>query len=120
MKASGKQLLGLVLLVLAVSGANRWWVDRHDDAQGRQIASLARPGDIRMISSENCAICLQARMWLRRNEVVFSECLIERDATCRADYDALGAAGTPVLVVRGKPQLGFNAERLRVALARGG
>ena len=37
-----------------------------------------------------------------------------------AGADALGAAGTPVLVVRGKPQLGFNAERLRVALARPG
>lgn len=120
MKASGTQLLGLVLLVLAVSAGNRWWVARHDDAQGEQIASLARPGDIRMISSENCAICLEARTWLLRNKVVFRECLIERDAACLADFDALGAAGTPVMVVRGQPQLGFNAERLRLALARPG
>lgn len=118
MQLSRRSLLGLVLLVLAVSAANRWWVGRHDDAQGAAIAALAQPGDIRMISSESCAICLQAKNWLTRNEVAFSECLIERDAACRADYDALGAAGTPVLVVRGKPQLGFNAERLRAALAR--
>ena len=120
MKASGKQLLGLVLLVLAVSAGNRWWVARHDDAQGQQLAALARPGDIRMMSSENCAICLEARNWMLRNRVVFTECLIERDTACRADFDALGAAGTPVMWVRGQPQLGFNAERLRVALARPG
>ena len=120
MKTSRKQLLGLALLVLAVSAANRWWVARHDDAQGQQLAALARPGDIRMISSEHCVICLQARNWLLSNQVAFSECLIERDAACRADFDALGAAGTPVMVVRGQPQLGFNAERLRLALARPG
>lgn len=120
MKTSGRSLLGLVVLVLAVSAANRWWVGRHSDALGHQVASMAQPGDIRMIASENCAICLEARHWLLRNEVAFSECLIERDATCRADFDALGATGTPVIVVRGKPQLGFNAERLRLALSRAG
>jgi hypothetical protein len=120
MKVSRRSLLSLVVLVLAVSVANRWWVDRHDDAQGAAIAALAQPGDLRMISSENCVICLEARSWLLRNEVKFSECLIERDAACRADYDALGAQGTPVFVVRGQPQLGFNVERLRVALARTG
>ena len=118
MKVSRGSWLGLVVLVLGVSAANRWWVARHDDRMGQAIAALAQPGDIRMISSESCAICLEAKNWLRRNEVAFSECLIERDPVCRADHDALGAAGTPVLVVRGKPQLGFNAERLRVALAR--
>lgn len=120
MNASRNQWLGLAVLVLGVYAANRWWVDRHDDAQGQRIASMAQPGDIRMISSENCAICIEARQWLLRNEVAFSECQIERDATCRADFDALRATGTPVLVVRGQPQLGFNVERLRLALARPG
>ena len=120
MQVSRRSLLGLVVLVLAVSAANRWWVGRHDDAQGAAIAALAQPGDIRMISSENCAICLEARNWLLRNEVAFSECLIERDAACRADFNALGAPGTPVVMVRGKPQLGFNAERLRLALSSAG
>jgi hypothetical protein len=30
----------------------------------------------------------------------------------------LGAQGTPVLVVRGQPQLGFNAERLLQSLKK--
>ncbi len=116
MKATGRSLLGLLLLVVLVDSANRWWVGRNEQALGDQVAAQARPGDIRMISSESCAICLEARMWLTQNRVPFTECLIERDATCRADFEALRAAGTPVLVVRGQAQLGFNAERLRDAL----
>ena len=120
MKATRRQLLGLLVLVLAVSAANRWWVDGLDNALGQQVAALARPGDVRMIASENCAICLEARLWLVRNAVPFSECLIERDTACRAEFDSLRATGTPVMVVRGQAQLGFNAERLRLALARPG
>lgn len=116
MKASGRSLLGLLLLVVLVDSANRWWVARNEQALGLQVAALARPGDIRMISSESCAICLEARMWLKENRVPFSECLVERDAVCQADFKALGAAGTPVLVVRGQAQLGFNPERLRNSL----
>ena len=120
MKASGRSLLGLLLLVLLVDGAHRWWVARNEQALGQQVAAQTLPGDIRMISSENCTICLRARAWLTQNRVAFSECLIERDAVCQADYQALGAPGTPVLVVRGQPQLGFNAGRLRQSLSRPG
>jgi hypothetical protein len=48
--------------------------------------------------------------------VPFSECLIERDAQCQADFDATRAPGTPVILVRGVPQLGFNPERVHAAL----
>lgn len=116
MPVSRRSLLGLVLLVLAVFAANRWWVARHSDALGRQLASLAQPGDIRMIASQTCAICVVARDWMTQNRVAFTECLVERDPVCRADFDAMGAPGTPVMVVRGKPQLGFSPHRLLAAL----
>ena len=119
MKTSGRSLLGLLLLVLLVDGGNRWWVARSEQALGRQVAALAQAGDIRMISSEHCAICLEARVWLTQNRVPFGECVIERDSACRAEHQSLGAQGTPVMVVRGQPQLGFNAERLRQTLQRG-
>ena len=120
MPVSRRSLLQLVLLVLLVSGASRWWATHQDASLGRQVAALAQAGDIRMISSQSCAICAVARDWLAQNRVSFSECLIERDAVCRADFDALGGPGTPVLVVRGKPQLGFSPDRLLLALGRPG
>jgi hypothetical protein len=113
-----KSLLALGALLFAVSTLQTWWAGRYDDRLGDSVAALAAPGDIRMISSENCAICQLARQWLLEHQVPFNECLIERDTACRADFVATGAPGTPVLQVRGEQMLGFNAEGLRELLER--
>lgn len=108
--------LGLALLLLAIGAASSWWGGQQQRGVGQQVAALARPGDIRMLSSETCAICTVARAWFTEHRVPFTECWIERDAACRAEHTALRAAGTPVLLVRGQPQLGFSPERLQAAL----
>jgi glutaredoxin len=115
-KTSKRSLFGLVALVLAVSAASQWWTGRHEQRLGEQVAALAQPGDLRMLSSETCAICTVARGWFTEHRVPFGECLIERDAQCRADFDATRSPGTPVIVVRGVPQVGFNPERVHAAL----
>ncbi len=81
-------------------------------AVGQQVAALARVGDIRMLSSDSCAICVVARGWLQENKVPFSECSIERDAACREAFEATHSPGTPVMVVRGLPQVGFDPQRV--------
>ncbi len=116
MQHSRKSLLGLVLLVLAVSTASQWWAGRQERQIGVQVAALAKPGDIRMLASATCGVCAAARIWFTEYQVPFSECVIENDAACRQAFNALQASGTPVLLVRGKPQLGFSPERLRDAL----
>lgn len=113
---SPRSLAGLALLVAAVWGAQQWWSARQEGNLGRAVAARAAPGDIRMLASDHCAICLVARRWFVAHGVPFSECSIERDATCRAEFQALQAAGTPVLVVRGVAQLGFSPQRLHRAL----
>jgi len=117
---SRKSFAGLVLLVLAVSAASQWWVGHHDRRLGAQVAALAQPGDIQMLGSETCAFCGAARVWFHEHRVPYSECVIEHDTACRAAFDAAGAPGTPVLVVRGRPQLGFSPEQLHAALQRAG
>jgi glutaredoxin len=116
-RGGGRPLLGLVVLVLVVSAASQWWAGHRERQTGRQVAALAQPGDIRMLSSESCGICVVARQWFTDNQVAFDECLIERDAACRAAFEAQGAPGTPVLIVRGRAQLGFNPQRLHQRLA---
>ncbi|MBN8489128.1 MAG: hypothetical protein J0M20_15560 [Burkholderiales bacterium] len=83
---------------------------------GDEIARLAKPGDIQMVSSETCVFCAAARRWMTTQRVPFDECLVERDSACMARYQAQGAPGTPLLFVRGRPQLGFSPERVRDAL----
>ncbi|MBI3346129.1 MAG: glutaredoxin family protein [Burkholderiales bacterium] len=104
----------LSLLVVVASTALASWAWRGHVAavDGERLARHARPGDIRMISSETCPWCLAARRWMTAEGVPFSECFIERDAQCLADYQALGAVGTPTLVVRGQRVIGFDRARI--------
>lgn len=115
-RPSARSLLALALLVAAALAAQSWWGGRLRAELGAEVAALARPGDIQMLSSDVCPVCEQARRWFTAHAVPFSECSIERDSACRARFEALGAAGTPVLVVRGRPQLGFSPQRLQAAL----
>ncbi len=112
-----RSLLGLLVLavvvVLAIQGF-AWW---SRDRLGAQVAAAARPGDIHMIASVSCLYCAEARAWFNENRVPFTECMIERDALCAAKYNALQAPGTPVMLVRGKRLLGFDAQAIAEALA---
>lgn len=108
-----RSLLIVIGLALLVSWA---WRSHVEQAQGRTLAALARPGDIRMLSSETCPWCLAARRWMTQEGIPFKECFIERDETCLADYRAVGAAGTPTLLVRGQRIVGFDRAALTRAL----
>ena len=116
MQPTLRSMLGLLALVVGVGAAQQWWANRHADEIGAQVTALARPGDIRMISSDSCGICASARSWFKAHNIAYSECSIERDAGCRADFEATRSPGTPVIVVRGRPYAGFSPEILRRAL----
>jgi glutaredoxin len=114
---SPRSLLGLAALVLAISTGAGWWRGQAEQTLARDIAAAARPGDIEMLSSDSCVFCARARAWLQGHEVPFTECSIERDADCARRYRALAAPGTPTMLIRGQPQLGFDPERVRARLA---
>jgi glutaredoxin len=117
---TGRSLATLLVLALAASAAHQWWQGASERRGLERLASLAQPGDIRMLSSETCAHCDAARRTMKSHGVRFDECLIERDRDCRALYEATQVRGTPTLIVRGVPQLGFQVPRLLEALeARG-
>jgi glutaredoxin len=82
------------------------------------MAALARPGDIRMLSSRSCVYCIAARQWMQQHGVGFSECFIETDEACAAQFEAARAPGTPLLLVRGQAQLGFDVQRVLDSLGR--
>jgi len=111
-----------VLSLLLVVGAG--WLGStllgayQDRGTAAELRQLARPGDIRLISSVSCVFCTRARRWLTEYQVPFSECLIERDPACMAEYRALGARGTPTVLVRDQAQLGFDARSVVAMLGR--
>jgi len=115
-KASRTPLLVLGALVVAITAASTWWAGRQEAQVGAQVAALAGPGDIRMLSSDTCGICTMARGWFQKHGVAYTECSIERDAACKADFEASRSPGTPVLLVRRQVMVGFNPERLLAGL----
>jgi hypothetical protein len=113
-----RELWALAGFVALSWGIQQWWIGHRADALGPQVAALSQPGDIRMLSSVTCSVCTQARLWFTAHRVAFSECKIELDSACLAEHRAMGAAGTPVIVVRGMPTLGFSPDVLRARLQR--
>ncbi len=108
--------LGLLALVLVVGGLSEGWRAWSAARLGRQLEDLVKPGDIEMIASDTCIYCAKARTWFGAHRVPFSECSIERDEACAARFRALMSPGTPVLLVRGQPQVGFSPQRIADAL----
>lgn len=113
---NGRSIAVLLLLVLGASAAQQWWQGASERQALQRLAALAQPGDIRLLSSETCAYCEAARRTLTAHGVRFDECFIERDRDCQALYEATQARGTPTLLVRGQPQVGFTVERVIQAL----
>jgi glutaredoxin len=113
---SRRSLIGLLLLVLVVGGASDGWREHLAQQAGHELAQLARPGDIDMVSSTTCVFCTRARQFMTLQQVPFTECFIETDPLCAQRYQALGARGTPTLLVRGQVQLGFSAAAVRDVL----
>jgi glutaredoxin len=109
--------LSLLVVVAVTWLASSAWRSHVAAEDGEALAALAQPGDIRMLSSETCPYCLAARRWMTQRGLPFSECFIEHDAKCASDYQALGAVGTPMLIVRGQRVVGFDRVRLRELLS---
>ena len=112
-----RSALSLAVIAVAVFGATEAWRAWSGRRVGEQIVALAAPGDILMIASDTCPFCAKTRAWFGAHGVPFSECSIERDADCAARFRAYMSPGTPLLLVRGQPQVGFDPQRVAKALA---
>jgi glutaredoxin len=116
MKTATRRFATLAIIVAIVWGGVQWFGVWQAHRLGAQVAREAKSGDIVMVSSVICPYCKAAREWFTEHKVVFSECFIETEPACAAAYNALQAPGTPVLVVRGQRQRGFDAQRVAAAL----
>lgn len=106
-------LAAIVLVTMAASKGVSWWTQAQTAADIRQHV---KPGDITMYTTETCPYCVKARDWMRAHEVPWQECDVERNATCRQTFESQGAPGTPLMLVKGRWGLGFNADWLSRAI----
>ena len=85
----------LVLLAAVMWGGVQLLRGCQDERSWQEVARAAAPGDIVMLSSETCAFCQQARVWLTERRVPFRECFIERDAGMLVVHVELGGPPSP-------------------------
>jgi len=111
-----KSLLGLGLVMLLAWGAREWLVYRQAHQQGEALRQIVKADDIVVYTTDTCPYCAQARQWLNAQGLPWRDCNVEHDAQCRADYEAKGAPGVPMLKVGDQWQLGFDPGWLMDAL----
>jgi glutaredoxin 3 len=69
-------------------------------------------------TQQGCPPCTQAKEFLTRKGIAFTEKDIRQDPQAISELQRFGAMGTPVIVVDGTPVIGFNAPRIETLLAR--
>jgi glutaredoxin len=75
------------------------------------LAATVRADEITMYSTSECGYCAQAKQWLHTYGFAFTECNMSISAQCEAEFKALGAQGTPYLIVRGQHMTeGFDSD----------
>ena len=83
--------------------------------------SLARVEDRRpakgksvvMFSAEWCGYCRKARRFFQANGVAFRERDIEKEPAARREYERLGGAGVPLILVGDRRLTGFSEASFR-------
>jgi glutaredoxin len=115
---SRRSLLLFIAAILLVSAGTQWWGWRHEQQIGREIASLARDGDIEMLATD-CDYCEQARSYLKSFAIRYTECPIDKDSACAARHAALKKKGMPVVLVRGEAYEGFMPAKVLERLRKG-
>ncbi len=107
--ASLWSLAVVVLVVLGLSRLGSYWQERQ---QAELMRAQIAPGELLMLSSQTCEFCRRARVWLDAQRVAYSECFIETDPACAAQYRAYMAPGTPTFLLNGQRVVGFDRQRL--------
>jgi glutaredoxin len=70
-----------------------------------------------MYATQRCGYCIKAREYFRDAGIAFTELDINSDAVAKRSFNALQAAGTPLIYVGYRRVEGFNKNRLEEALA---
>ncbi|MGS2718436.1 glutaredoxin domain-containing protein [Eionea flava] len=63
---------------------------------------------VTMYSTSWCGYCKKARKYFQSKGIPFVEYDIEKNASAKRDYDAIGGRGVPVIVVGKKRMSGFS------------
>ncbi|MDR2710772.1 MAG: hypothetical protein LBB65_05530 [Burkholderiales bacterium] len=70
-------------------------------------------GDLLIYTTSSCPYCAQARSWLAKNKISYTECNITVDRFCNDDLARLGSKAVPRWVYRDQTGTGFGESNWR-------
>ena len=73
----------------------------------------AKAKSVVMFSAEWCGYCRKARRFFQANGVAFRERDIEKEPAARREYERLGGAGVPLILVGDRRLTGFSEASFR-------
>lgn len=83
----------------------------------RALAASTSAADVTIYTTSWCPNCRNATRWMREQGFAFTECDVERDPACTAQWQRLDGHGVPVLTVRGHVMKdGFDSDEFVAAL----
>ena len=99
-----------IFLLLALLAA---WQYREDIARiVNPPEPVAATQDVILYATSWCGYCAKTRDLLQREGVPYVEMDIEKSSQGRAEYEALGGGGIPILNVRGTVIRGYDPQAI--------
>jgi glutaredoxin len=74
--------------------------------------------DIVMYTTRTCGYCVRARDWFAGQNLSWDERDIEASEVARAEWQAQGGVGTPLILINGKRFTGFSPAQLSEEIAK--
>ncbi|KQB51703.1 glutaredoxin [Pseudomonas endophytica] len=106
----------LFVLVVVVVFQNWGKIERVLNPSGVVPQQTRANARVVLYSTEWCGYCKATRRFLDQKGIVFKEFDIDKDATARQAYEALGGRGIPILDVNGTLLRDFNPDAILAAL----
>lgn len=69
-----------------------------------------------MYGTTSCSFCAKTRQFFEQNNIEYYEYDIERNPEGKAQFNALGQRGVPVVLIDGKLVAGYDPKRLSLLL----
>ena len=103
----------LVVLIAALAIYQQW--DRIKAIAAPAPEVVAGSAEVVLYSTAWCGYCTKARNFMNEKGIAFREEDIEKSASARQAYDALGGRGVPLLNVKGTLINGYDPQAIAKA-----
>lgn len=104
-----KKILAIAILIIVIQS----WGDIRDFFYPREGIGYSREAGVILYSTSWCGACKQAKAFLNRHGIAYTEYDVEKSAEGRRQFEALGGRGVPLMVIEGTTVIGYNPDEMK-------